>query len=159
MSNREAQLLAILERDAVIWKQRTSARFAMVDATEDKIARARKRGEAKRLAREKMKRIAAGLSLRKPYYPLGSWSSGERPDGFRAGDAACIACGKGYNPAARRGSPVCSKACGRAVYDFKNPHRRRSVRLNGSQPQAEARSADPAAIPLCPGNYRLSTGF
>jgi hypothetical protein len=113
MSDREAQLLALMAADAREFARRELGHTYLIeDDVEDKIARSKKISELKRLARVRQERIAAGLTVRRAKHPSGTWSSGERRDGFTATDGRCVVCG---GPIDRHRSRTCSPRCARAV--------------------------------------------
>ena len=108
----ELRLRAHMEIDAKIFaRQSRFQEFA--DDTLDKIALAKKRGEARRNVRRHAQRIAAGLPTRpRKDRTVGTWSSGERRDGFKATDGRCLVCGGAID---RHRSRTCSPKCARAV--------------------------------------------
>ena len=113
MSDREAQLRALMTADAAVYAKRELGSAVLVEGV-DKIAMAKKHSEARRLARVRQERIAAGLTVRRASRPTGIWASGEPPDSFAASDGKCIVCGRGMDWT-ERPSHTCSPKCGRAA--------------------------------------------
>jgi hypothetical protein len=145
--NREAQLLAMMTRDAAEFARRELAHTYLIeDGGEDKIAQAKKKSELKRLARARQGRIAAGLPVNRPRYPSGAWSSGEHTDGFRATDGVCVVCG---GPIVRDRSRTCSARCARAM---------RAARKAVNHTGAAARGAPERSRPPgeCPANGKAA---
>lgn len=109
--SREARLVAQMRLDKIFFDQRSRQQSFAEEG--DKITTAKKRSERKRLARERLKRIAAGLPIRPRHgHPLGIWASNDSADSLTATDGRCVVCGGRIN---RDRSRTCSATCARTL--------------------------------------------
>jgi hypothetical protein len=126
----ETRLRALLEIDSIIWRRRRATTENVSDDCVDKITRARRDHDARRLERERQARIAAGLSVRGPRKHLkartpttGAMVCTEPSDSIDV-RPPCMRCGSPII-GRRKGALYCSTSCQNRAAEERSRHRER----------------------------------
>jgi hypothetical protein len=119
MSEREAQLLEFWKVSAKLWTNRMGAVYGALGGEPTKIDLAKKRGDAARLVREKVARLAAPKRKHVSRQIRGTMRLVEKADQLCAPTIKCEWCGEPFGAITRGKRPpaiYCTKKCAHASW-------------------------------------------